>query len=282
MKFNRSVPVDTVLPHVTYPDVAEAIAWLGRTFGFEEQYRYGDPNAISGAQVYLGRAVIQLRRAREGWSSPRQLGFGTQSLTVFVDDVDRHFERARDEAATIVEGLQETLYGERQYGVDDFAGHHWLFSTHAHDVNPADWGAAVAENWNPDAGRTEPPAATTAPLPTPRLCYLQIPSIDPHQSAAFYEAVFRWNIRKRDSKEPSFDDPSSVSGAWVTGRPISREPGLLPYVWVDDIEALLNTVTANGGVVVEGSHPDHPGSSSHIATFRDPAGNLIGLYHEAG
>jgi len=38
----------------------------------------------------------------------------------------------------------ETEYGERQYGVVDFAGHHWLFSRHARDVNPADWGALPA------------------------------------------------------------------------------------------------------------------------------------------
>jgi len=37
-----------VLPHVTYQDVDEAIAWLGKTFGFCEHYRYGD--ATSGAR----------------------------------------------------------------------------------------------------------------------------------------------------------------------------------------------------------------------------------------
>ena len=37
---------------------------------------------------------------------------------------------------------------------------------------------------------------------------------------------------------------------------------------------------AHGGVVVEAVHPDSPGSACWIATFRDPAGNLIGLYQE--
>lgn len=98
----------------------------------------------------------------------------------------------------------------------------------------------------------------------------------------FYENVFGWNIRKRGTDRPSFDDATGdVSGAWVTGRKIAAEPGLLPYVWVgDSIEATLTRVTAQGGVVVESPHPDHPGSTSWIATFRDPAGNLIGLYQE--
>ena len=38
---NRSVPTETVLPHVTYQNLGEAIAWLGGAFGFQEYYRYG-------------------------------------------------------------------------------------------------------------------------------------------------------------------------------------------------------------------------------------------------
>jgi hypothetical protein len=93
---NRSVPPDTVLPHVVYRDVSEAIAWLTKTFGFREHYRYGDPGGpISGAQVHLGNAWIMLERARPGSLSPVQLGYGTQSLTVFVDDVEAHFHKPK-------------------------------------------------------------------------------------------------------------------------------------------------------------------------------------------
>jgi uncharacterized glyoxalase superfamily protein PhnB len=59
---NRSVPPDTVLPHVMYQDVDEAIAWLTKTFGFSEHYRYGDPT--SGAQMHLGNAWISEKGAR--------------------------------------------------------------------------------------------------------------------------------------------------------------------------------------------------------------------------
>ena len=51
----------------------------------------------------------------------------TQSLTVFVEDVNAHFEKAKSAGAKIVEELHETVYGERQYGVEDLEGHHWLF-----------------------------------------------------------------------------------------------------------------------------------------------------------
>jgi uncharacterized glyoxalase superfamily protein PhnB len=259
------------LPHVVYQNVAEAIAWLTRTFGFAEHYRYGEPGAaVDGAQMHLGNSWIMLRRARPGSASPKQLGYGTQSLTVFVDDVDAHFQTAKSAGAKILEDLHETEYGERQYGTEDLDGHHWLFSRHARDMSPDQWGATVSET-----------QSRVVLLARPRLCYLEIPAADVQQSAAFYERVFGWNIRHRASARPSFDDATgNVSGAWVRARDISREPGFLPYIWVDSIEATLTQAAACGVVILEAPHPDSPGSASSIATFRDPAGNVIGLYQE--
>ena len=265
---NRSVPTDTVLPHVTYQDVDEAIAWLSKTFGFSEHYRYGYPT--SGAQVHLGNAWIMLKRAREGSASPAKLGFGTQSLTVFVHDLEAHFRRAKQAGAKLVEDLHDTVYGELQYAAEDLDGHHWLFSRHARDLSPDEWGAKLSEV-----------TSRVALLRRPRWCYLEIPTVDVRQSVAFYETVFGWSIRHRDTARPSFDDASgNLSGAWVTDRDASRDHGLLPYIWVDSIDGTLSQASAHGGVVVEAVHPDSPGSACSIATFRDPAGNLIGLYQE--
>src|ERR1700675_3488694 len=109
---NRSVPTDTVLPHLIYENVPDAIAWLTKTFGFTEHYRYGEPGGpVSGAQMHLGGAWIMLNRARPGDVSPAQAGYRTQSLTVFVENVDAHFQRAKSAGAKIVEELHETCYG---------------------------------------------------------------------------------------------------------------------------------------------------------------------------
>jgi len=145
MATNRSVPTDSLLPHVAYPSVADAIVWLVRVFGFTEHYRYGgDGGDVRGAQLYLGNVFVMLH-SEPSQPTPAQLGYGTQSLTVFVDDVDAHFAKAKSEGAKIVEELHETEYGERQYGVEDLAGHHWLFSRHARDVSPEEWGAVLAK-----------------------------------------------------------------------------------------------------------------------------------------
>ena len=143
MTENRSVPVDTVLPHVLYQDLPAAIAWLSKAFGFVEHYHYGEP--MSGAQVNLGRAVVMLKQV-QGQASPSDLGFGTQSLTIFVEDVEAHYARARAAGAKILEEPHETVYGEFQYAAEDLDGHHWLFSRHARDLSPADWGAVIVHS----------------------------------------------------------------------------------------------------------------------------------------
>jgi uncharacterized glyoxalase superfamily protein PhnB len=140
---NRSVPTDIILPHLVYQDVDAAVSWLTKTFGFKEHYRYGNP--FDGAQMHLGNAWIMISRPKPGFSSPTKLGGATQSLTVFVENVEEHFSRTKAAGAKIVEDLHETVYGELQYGVRDLEGHHWLFSRHAQDVSPDAWEARLAE-----------------------------------------------------------------------------------------------------------------------------------------
>jgi uncharacterized glyoxalase superfamily protein PhnB len=142
---NRSVPTSTLLPHLAYRSLPDACEWLQRVCGFKEQYRYGNP--VSGIQMHLGDAYIMLTGRRPetmGTESPAIVGRRTQALTVFVADVDAHFDHAKREGATIWEDLHETVYGERQYGLEDLDGHRWLFSQHARDVDPAEWGAICA------------------------------------------------------------------------------------------------------------------------------------------
>ena len=117
-------------------------------------------------------------------------------------------------------------------------------------------------------------------LPWPRLCYLEIPAIDARKSAEFYKSVFGWNIRRADSDRPSFDDPSGVSGAFVTYLKAAQQPGILPSIWIRDIDGFVDKIAANGGEIVEPPRPDEPGGNCYIATFRDPAGNTVRVYEE--
>jgi uncharacterized protein len=110
------------------------------------------------------------------------------------------------------------------------------------------------------------------------LSSLHIPAVDVHQSAVFYEQVFGWTIRRRETDHPGFDDGSGqVSGAWVTDQAISREPGLLPYIYVDRIDNAIERIKAHGGEIVKAPYPE---GNLWVATFRDPEGLVIGLWQE--
>ena len=92
-----------------------------------------------------------------------------------------------------------------------------------------------------------------------KLCYVEIPALDVERSAAFYEAVFGWQIRQRGDGSTAFDDPTGdVSGTWVTGRPPSREPGLLLSIMVDDAAESVDQVIARGGEIVQSIGVDAP------------------------
>ena len=113
-----------------------------------------------------------------------------------------------------------------------------------------------------------------------KICYLEIPATDVSTSAAFYQAVFGWEPRLRGDGKTAFDDSvGEVSGAWVTGRPPSPTPGLLIYVMVDSVAETVAKVRAAGGDIVQEIGGDAP---EITARFRDPGGNVVGLYQEPG
>ena len=113
-----------------------------------------------------------------------------------------------------------------------------------------------------------------------KICYIEMPTVDIQRSADFYGKVFGWRIRQRGDGRTAFDDTTgAVSGAWVTGRPASSEPGLLVYIKVDSVAAAIDAVVAEGGEIVQPIGADAP---EITARFRDPGGNVIGLYQEPG
>lgn len=109
-----------------------------------------------------------------------------------------------------------------------------------------------------------------------KFCYLEIPAVDIHRSAAFYKKVVGWQIRRRSDGLTAFDDGvGEVSGTWVLGRPPATAPGLMVHIMVDSVAATIDAVIANGGALVQPIGADAP---EITARFRDPAGNVLGLY----
>src|ERR1700738_1136525 len=84
-----------------------------------------------------------------------------------------------------------------------------------------------------------------------KICYIEMPAVDIARSADFYTRVFGWKTRQRGDGATAFDDGvGQVSGTWLVGRPPASQPGLLVYLMVDDAEATVKAIGANGGVIV--------------------------------
>jgi uncharacterized glyoxalase superfamily protein PhnB len=139
VKPNRSIPAATVVPVLIYPDVREAVAWLGKAFGFEERLQIGESHR---SQLSVGDGAVIAADVRHEQRPPRP-GETTHSVLVRVEDARAHCERARSNGARILMEPTDFEYGERQYAAEDLAGHRWTFSETLDDVDPADWGGTL-------------------------------------------------------------------------------------------------------------------------------------------
>jgi uncharacterized glyoxalase superfamily protein PhnB len=133
MRINRSAPIATVIPVLTYPDVRAAVAWLTEVFGFTERVRAGE-NHRSQMRFGDGDLIVADTGSNRVAPSPGQV---VASVMVRVDDARAHCAHARAAGATIVMEPTDFEYGERQYEVLDLAGHLWTFTETIADVDPS-------------------------------------------------------------------------------------------------------------------------------------------------
>lgn len=135
---------------IYYREPRAAIDWLCRAFGFEvRELVEGPDGVIHHSELTFGEALIMIGgtgksdAGKEGWQtlqkSPLDLGgANTQSICVYVDDVDAHHSHAASVGAKIVRAPQTSDYGEgywvdRSYGVLDLEGHLWWFMQRLED-----------------------------------------------------------------------------------------------------------------------------------------------------
>lgn len=136
MKPNRSIPAPVVIPVLIYPDVREAVDWLGSAFGFTERVRIGEAHR---SQLQAGEGAVIVADVRADRRAPRE-GEATHQVMVRVEDADAQCERARAHGARILAEPRTYEYGERQFTAADPAGHQWVFSETVADVAPEEWG----------------------------------------------------------------------------------------------------------------------------------------------
>jgi uncharacterized glyoxalase superfamily protein PhnB len=122
-----------------YEDAAAAIDWLCRAFGFEVRLKVeGDGGRIEHSELVFGDGVVMVsdETKREKFPymhAPKSVGgANTQSMMVYVDDVEAHCKRARAAGGVIAKEPETHDYGgeywaDRSYECIDVGGHHWWF-----------------------------------------------------------------------------------------------------------------------------------------------------------
>jgi uncharacterized glyoxalase superfamily protein PhnB len=138
MPANRSIPNASVIPVLSYPDVAAAVAWLCGAFGFAERLRIGSHRV----QLTFGNGALVVRDGGGETASGA-------SIMIRVDDANAHHARAAERGANIVQPPADHPYGERQYTAVDPWGRAWTFSQSIFDSDPADWGGELLASPDP-------------------------------------------------------------------------------------------------------------------------------------
>jgi uncharacterized glyoxalase superfamily protein PhnB len=124
----------TIVPQVPYQNVRAALAFLERAFGFREILAARLVTAggvIDHATLEFGGGVIGIGpEGHHGATSPISGGIESQYVSVYVDDVDAHDQRAVAAGARIAVGLRDYFWGDeghRTYEALDPEGHRWRF-----------------------------------------------------------------------------------------------------------------------------------------------------------
>jgi predicted enzyme related to lactoylglutathione lyase len=107
--------------------------------------------------------------------------------------------------------------------------------------------------------------------------YLRIPADQPAEAAAFYEFVFGWRVHP---DRGGFEDASGhVIGHFLADMQVAGEAGVRPYIYVENVDDTLARLTARGGEIVT---PPYPEGDLKVGTYRDPAGNVMGIWQRVG
>jgi len=131
MTDNLPETMNTVIPYLYYENVAGALEWVSRVFGFKERHRMTQSDGnVSHAEMTFNNGLIMMGDPGPDYKNPKRLGHLTQTLYVYVPNVDEHYQKAKNSGARIIQDLEDQSYGDRTYGAEDLEGHTWYFAQH--------------------------------------------------------------------------------------------------------------------------------------------------------
>ena len=138
----------SITPYLIIEDAAKAIEFYKNIFGATEILRLPGPDGkIGHGEIRIGDSVLMMADETPdmGYRSPKALGGTPVGIMLYVEDVDRTFEKAIASGATVEKPVQNQFYGDRSGTVVDPFGYKWTIATHVEDVSPEEMQRRIAD-----------------------------------------------------------------------------------------------------------------------------------------
>jgi len=110
-------------------------------------------------------------------------------------------------------------------------------------------------------------------------CHIEIPVKDLEKARKFYSELFGWEIELHPEVDYGLIATPNPPGGGLMKVEEEVEIGIIPYVYVEDIDAVLERIKELGGEIIQEKTAVEEGKS-WFALFTDLDGNLLGLYTE--
>lgn len=127
-----------VTPYLIVDGASKAIDFYKDILGAKERMRMPTPDGkVAHSELEIGNSVIMVADEFSdcGAKGPKSFGGSPITLYVYVDNVDKTFEKAVAAGAKSLRPVQDQFYGDRTGSFEDPFGHHWHIATHVEDVS---------------------------------------------------------------------------------------------------------------------------------------------------
>jgi PhnB protein len=129
----KSIPegYHSITPSFCVDGAQKFINFLKEVFAAEDRFKMDGPGGkVMHAELNIGDSAVMVSDVMPQWPAK------SNSLYVYVDDVDATYQRALKAGATSVRAPENAFYGDRTSAVQDPFGNTWGIATHVEDVPP--------------------------------------------------------------------------------------------------------------------------------------------------
>lgn len=133
--------MQNIIPMLSYENGISSLEWLKKAFGFEEnmEMRFVEEGVLTHSELKAGESTIMIATPSLDYESINKqrkrdkqmdkwlsVPWVVNGLLVYVENVDEHFKKAKENNAEILSEIEEDFPGKR-YRCADIEGHSWMF-----------------------------------------------------------------------------------------------------------------------------------------------------------